>query len=113
MPPRRPLVCTSLLLACLAAILVPARPAPAQGTSGSLPDPISARELSRYADRLALSDQQRPTVLEAWLMRRATMRPLPRPAAEPARLPRHFLFRSTAFDPIQSFLVMVLRPRKN
>ncbi|UCD75673.1 MAG: hypothetical protein JSV91_01915 [Phycisphaerales bacterium] len=34
----------------------------AQGTSGTLPDPISSRELSRYADRLDLSDEQRQAV---------------------------------------------------
>lgn len=33
--------------------------AAAQGTQGSLPDPISTRELMRYADRLDLSAEQR------------------------------------------------------
>jgi hypothetical protein len=36
-----------------------AAPCLAQGTSGTLPDPISSRDLSRYSDRLGLSDEQR------------------------------------------------------
>jgi hypothetical protein len=43
----------------LAAILLLAPAARGQGTSGSLPGPISSSQLMRFADRLALSDQQR------------------------------------------------------
>src|SRR5689334_22022010 len=34
----------------------------AQGTSGSLPDPINARDITGYAERLQLSAQQRQAV---------------------------------------------------
>jgi hypothetical protein len=34
----------------------------AQGTSGTLPDPINTRELMRYADRLWLSEEQRRAI---------------------------------------------------
>jgi hypothetical protein len=47
-----------LLIALAAAMAwTPAR-ALAQGTSGTVPDPISSRELNEYAERLQLSDQQ-------------------------------------------------------
>ncbi len=45
-------------LVSLALWLVPVSGALAQGTSGSLPDPISSRDLAGYAERLALSPQQ-------------------------------------------------------
>ena len=48
-----------------AALFVPAVPAHAQGTNGTVPDPISSRELEAYADRLALSDQQLQAALSA------------------------------------------------
>ena len=45
----------ALLLAVLAIpLLMPAANARAQGTSGTLPDPISGRDLSAYARRLGL-----------------------------------------------------------
>ncbi|MHC5023196.1 MAG: hypothetical protein ACYTGG_04710 [Planctomycetota bacterium] len=47
-----------LVLLAAAAILLPARLAPGQGTMGVLPDPISTSELNGYAARLRLSDQQ-------------------------------------------------------
>ncbi|MDY7107778.1 MAG: hypothetical protein SYC29_03995 [Planctomycetota bacterium] len=46
------------LIAGLAGLLA-ARPAAGQGTEGTLPDPISGREVDRYAERLELSDRQR------------------------------------------------------
>lgn len=50
-------------LALLAAAAVAAgRPVNAQGTSGTLPDPISSRDLVRYADQLDLTDQQRQAI---------------------------------------------------
>src|SRR5436190_5358349 len=48
-----------LVLGAIASILIFAGSARGQGTSGTLPDPISARELTRYEDRLQLSPQQR------------------------------------------------------
>lgn len=50
---RRSVSMLLLSLLCLAA------PALAQGTSGSFPDPISTREMERYAQKLNMSDQQR------------------------------------------------------
>lgn len=49
-----------LLLIALVALagVAPARSASAQGTSGTLPDPITSRELLSYAARLKLSEQQ-------------------------------------------------------
>lgn len=44
------------------AILSLAAPVAGQGTMGTVPDPISSRELSRYADRLGLSAQQRQAI---------------------------------------------------
>jgi hypothetical protein len=61
MPARRHVssrLCAFLLVAA-AAILAPTAHVLAQGTSGSLPDPISGRELTSYARRLDLSPQQR------------------------------------------------------
>jgi hypothetical protein len=49
--------CLMLVLAVF--VVLSARPAMAQGTSGMLPDPISSSELMRYADRLGLSEEQR------------------------------------------------------
>jgi hypothetical protein len=46
----------------VAAALLSAAPALAQGTMGALPDPISQRELQGYADRLGLSEQQRQAI---------------------------------------------------
>ena len=51
----RPVVAVLLCVVVLAG----ARPAAAQGTMGMLPDPLSSRDLSEYAGRLALSDLQR------------------------------------------------------
>ena len=51
--------CTALLSVLLASLLIAPRPAAGQGTEGTLPDPISSRELDQYARRLSLSDQQR------------------------------------------------------
>jgi len=45
-----------------AAALLPAKSAMAQGTMGTVPDPISSRDLDSYADRLQLSRQQRQAV---------------------------------------------------
>lgn len=50
---------TALLSVLLLSLLIAPRPASGQGTEGTLPDPISSRELDRYAQRLSLSDQQR------------------------------------------------------
>lgn len=47
-----------IALTLLCAALFITRNAAAQGTSGTVPDPISARELENYCDRLHLSDQQ-------------------------------------------------------
>jgi hypothetical protein len=54
-------------VACVIAItlaLIGSPSAKAQGTSGTLPDPMSTRELNEYADRLGLSDQQRIAMSE-------------------------------------------------
>src|SRR5687767_15090335 len=48
----------------------------AQGTMGAVPDPISARELDRYADRLGLSQQQRIAVEEFHTLYREEFRVL-------------------------------------
>lgn len=55
---------TTLALATLLLVtaLAATRHAAAQGTNNTLPDPVSSRELSRYADRLRLSPQQRQAV---------------------------------------------------
>ncbi len=45
-------------LLAVALWLLPASGALAQGTSGSLPDPISSRDLTGYAERLGLSPEQ-------------------------------------------------------
>ncbi|MHC5023197.1 MAG: hypothetical protein ACYTGG_04715 [Planctomycetota bacterium] len=55
----RLVVLTLLVLACG---LIPVSPAAGQGTSGEIPDPISIRDLDRYARRLDLSDQQRQAI---------------------------------------------------
>src|SRR5262245_4957027 len=52
---RRPVLAFAALLTCL--LMAPR--AAAQGTMGTVPDPISARDLTHYADRLGLSPQQR------------------------------------------------------
>src|SRR5688572_17150190 len=44
---------------CLHLWLAMSSVAVGQGTRGYLPDPISTQQLSQYADRLGLSDQQR------------------------------------------------------
>lgn len=44
------------------ALMLPARGAVAQGTSGMLPDPITSADFTGYADMLQLSPQQRATV---------------------------------------------------
>jgi len=51
-----------VLLLALVATLFSAPLASAQGANGSVPDPISARDLDRYADRLDLSAEQRQAV---------------------------------------------------
>ena len=51
------------VLALVIVVLVLAGPAAAQGTSGTLPGPISTPELERYADRLGLGPQQRAAVV--------------------------------------------------
>lgn len=51
-----------VMLAAAAALLTPVQMAAAQGTSGTLPDPISTPELDRYAELLDLSDQQRQAI---------------------------------------------------
>lgn len=59
-------VYTRIIIA-LAVIIVAlgfARSSTAQGTFGSLPDPISSRDLDQYAERLALSDQQLLAIAE-------------------------------------------------
>ncbi len=55
MRPRSCLLATALALA----VLLPARTALCQGTSGTLPAPISSRDIDRYAGRLDLSAEQR------------------------------------------------------
>jgi hypothetical protein len=52
----------AMLTAALLTLTLVGHEAHAQGTSGTLPDPISTRELMSYADRLRLSDQQRQAV---------------------------------------------------
>src|SRR5262245_59145430 len=44
---------------CILTLCLASPRAAAQGTQGTLPDPISTNELSEYAKRLKLSDQQR------------------------------------------------------
>ncbi|MDY7107955.1 MAG: hypothetical protein SYC29_04895, partial [Planctomycetota bacterium] len=52
-----------MLIGIMLAAILPAAPAAlAQGTGGALPGPISGGQLMRFADRLALSDQQRLAV---------------------------------------------------
>lgn len=53
------------ILALLAALMWPATSVLAQGSFGTVPDPITSRELEGYADRLGLSDLQRQAVLAA------------------------------------------------
>ena len=48
-----------LILVFLLSPILLIRTAVAQGTTGTLPDPISSRELIRYAERLILTDHQR------------------------------------------------------
>lgn len=48
-----------IIIAALAPAFLLHHSALAQGTSGTLPDPISTQELMRYGDRLHLSNQQR------------------------------------------------------
>ncbi|MHC4948286.1 MAG: hypothetical protein ACYTG1_08495, partial [Planctomycetota bacterium] len=60
---RRPPRATSFVLLVLLLAVAP-RPAAAQGTAGTLPDPISSGELDEYARRLDLSAQQRLAVAE-------------------------------------------------
>ncbi len=61
--PRRPaLVSLLVTLIAAAAILAAAGPAAAQGTSGTLPDPISSRDIAMYADHLGLDDDQRRAI---------------------------------------------------
>ncbi len=68
MPTHRPAARPNLILSILRLLVmalcltVPALPAAAQGTMGTVPDPISSRELEGYADRLGLSPQQRQAV---------------------------------------------------
>jgi hypothetical protein len=63
MPSRaRTIVRVMCVLAVLACSTQAAR---AQGTTGTVPDPITSRELEGYADRLGLSDQQFQAVLMA------------------------------------------------
>ena len=50
---------TVMLFVLLLSLLIAPRPAAGQGTEGTLPDPISSREMDQYARRLSLSDQQR------------------------------------------------------
>ncbi|MHC5001490.1 MAG: hypothetical protein ACYTJ0_00030 [Planctomycetota bacterium] len=57
LPSRR--IRVALAAAVAAVTMTFTAPGKAQGTSGMLPDPVSSRELSRYADRLGLSEQQR------------------------------------------------------
>jgi len=57
--PRRPVKFALLLLVLLGPLFLRLPEALAQGTDGALPDPIADRELSAYARRLGLSDQQR------------------------------------------------------
>ena len=52
----------SLLILGVLALSMLNAPATAQGTSGTLPDPIGTRELLRYTRRLDLSDQQQRAV---------------------------------------------------
>lgn len=47
-----------MALCVVAAVVVPAATVCAQGTFGALPDPISSRDLTRYSERLGLSDHQ-------------------------------------------------------
>ncbi len=49
-----------LMIICIAiiAVLAPTEMGFAQGTFGSLPDPITSRDLDRYGEYLSLSDQQ-------------------------------------------------------
>lgn len=47
-----------MALFVVAAIMLPASAVCAQGTFGALPDPISSRDLTRYSERLGLSDHQ-------------------------------------------------------
>ena len=46
----------------LLAATLAARPCFGQGTMGTVPDPISSRDLVNYGDRLGLSDQQRQAI---------------------------------------------------
>jgi hypothetical protein len=57
---RAPLPLRSIL--AFLAVLVVVAPALGQGTSGSLPDPVSGEDLSAYARRLGLSAEQRLAV---------------------------------------------------
>jgi hypothetical protein len=58
----RPSAVLTLVLLGMALSLGLSEQASAQGTSGTVPDPISARDLEAYCDRLGLSDQQRQAV---------------------------------------------------
>ncbi len=53
-----------LILAGVAALAAvsPGAVSHAQGTRGAVPDPISSRDLARYATRLALTEEQRGTI---------------------------------------------------
>jgi hypothetical protein len=52
------------LIVWLVPVIVLTAPAAAQGTSNTVPDPISVRDLEGYCERLGLSDQQRQAVAE-------------------------------------------------
>lgn len=58
-PRRRPLILIALAAVLLGAVFALSPQAHAQGTNGMLPDPIADHDLSAYARRLGLSEQQR------------------------------------------------------
>ena len=62
MSQRRSTIGRWLMWACAAIAVTAGAAARGQGTSGTLPDPITTAELMSYADRLGLSDQQRQAI---------------------------------------------------